>query len=194
MTGLSLDTLRAWERRYQVVTPRRDDRGRVYDDHDVERLKRLARLVDHGDAIGTIAGLSNAALDRLINSAVPKSHGRMRDEVDVAPLIRAIGQYDLAAVEAVLSRHAVLLPPDGLIFAVVLPCLREAGARWEAGLLRPPRSTYVSAIIRSVLGGLLRTIARSVDSQPLLFAALAGERHELAYCAAPSSPHMPDTR
>ena len=91
MTGLSLDTLRAWERRYQVVTPRRDDRGRVYDDHDVERLKRLARLVDHGHAIGTIAGLSNAALDRLINSAVPKSHGRMRDEVDVAPLIRAIG-------------------------------------------------------------------------------------------------------
>ena len=32
MTGLSLDTLRAWERRYQVVTPSRDQRGRLYDD------------------------------------------------------------------------------------------------------------------------------------------------------------------
>ena len=28
LTGLTVDTLRAWERRHRVVTPSRDDRGR----------------------------------------------------------------------------------------------------------------------------------------------------------------------
>ena len=190
MTGLSLDTLRAWERRYQVVTPRRDDRGRVYDDRDVERLKQLAHLVDHGHAIGSIAGLATAALRRLIDGARPEIRGQTLEAVDVGPLVRAVKQYDLAAIETVLNRHAVLLPPDGLIFAVVLPLLREAGARWEAGAIRPAQEHLVSAVVRSVLGGLLRTMPPPVEGKPLVFATLPGERHELGLlCAAVLAAH-----
>jgi DNA-binding transcriptional MerR regulator len=58
MTGLSIDTLRAWERRYDAVTPRRAERGRVYRDAEVARLRHLAELVDRGHAIGTIARLT----------------------------------------------------------------------------------------------------------------------------------------
>ena len=65
MTGLSVDTLRAWERRYQAVVPDRGDRGRVYTDRDVERLKLLAGLVANGHAIGSIAAKSDTALLRL---------------------------------------------------------------------------------------------------------------------------------
>ena len=61
MTGLSIDTLRAWDRRYEAVAPTRGDRGRVYTDADVDRLKKLAVLVQHGHAIGTVAGLSARA-------------------------------------------------------------------------------------------------------------------------------------
>ena len=96
----------------------------------------------------------------------------------------------MAAVEAVLSRHAVLLPPDGLIFAVVLPLLREAGARWEAGTIRPAQEHLVSAIVRSVLGGLLRTMPRPAEGKPLVFATLPGERHELGLlCGAVLAAH-----
>ena len=38
ITGLSLDTLRAWERRYQAVVPERSDRGRQYGPEHIERL------------------------------------------------------------------------------------------------------------------------------------------------------------
>src|SRR3954451_2185665 len=64
MTGLSLDTLRAWERRYEAVVPARNDRGRVYSEADVARLKRLDELVKHGHAIGTTAASSDAELDQ----------------------------------------------------------------------------------------------------------------------------------
>jgi DNA-binding transcriptional MerR regulator len=59
MTGISPDTLRIWERRYQVVTPQRSPAGgRLYTSDDIARLKLIGRLVDKGDAIGVVAGLS----------------------------------------------------------------------------------------------------------------------------------------
>jgi MerR family transcriptional regulator, light-induced transcriptional regulator len=49
LTGISTDLLRAWERRYGVVTPHRTaSRYRLYGDDDVVRLRRMAELVDHG--------------------------------------------------------------------------------------------------------------------------------------------------
>jgi len=57
LTGIPVDTLRAWERRYRAVEPARDERGRLYDDDDLQRLKLLARLVERGHAIGRIANL-----------------------------------------------------------------------------------------------------------------------------------------
>ena len=63
LTGIPGTTLRIWERRYQVVTPHRSQGGiRLYDRTDIARLALLKRLVDSGDAIGTVARLS---LDQL---------------------------------------------------------------------------------------------------------------------------------
>ena len=69
MTGISLDTLRAWERRYEAVVPGRNDRGRLYSNADVVRLKQLAELVGRGHAIGTIAGMPDAELTRILQGA-----------------------------------------------------------------------------------------------------------------------------
>jgi DNA-binding transcriptional MerR regulator len=183
MTGLSLDTLRAWERRYQAVTPRRGERGRLYDDRDVARLKQLAKLVENGHAIGSIAQLPPSALAKLQQRAATVAMEPL-PALDLGPLTRAMRQYDVTVVESLLSRHATLLPPPQLILSVVLPLLRETGARWEAGTVRPAQEHLVSAAIRSVLGGLLRTMAAGRRHDPMVFATLPGERHELGLLSA----------
>ena len=187
LTGLSVDTLRAWERRYQAVSPSRDDRGRAYTDAQIRRLRLLAGLVERGHAIGSIANLSDAALRQLEQSAVARPSARAKDDeqIDVSELLAAIKQYDLAGMEAILNRHAVMLPPDMLVYAVVLPVLREMGERWQAGTVRPAQEHLVSAVMRTVLGGLLRTLSRPTAKVQIVFATLAGERHELGLlCAA----------
>ena len=186
MTGLSVDTLRAWERRYQAVTPIRDDRGRVYTADHVARLKRLATLVDHGHAIGRIAPLSNAALDKLmVPEATPTVAPATNVPAELGPLFDAIKQYDLSTVDALLSRHALLLTPRDFIFSVVLPALRHTGERWEAGTMRVSQEHLISALIRSVLGGVLRTLPKRPRAGTIVMAAPSGERHELGLlCAA----------
>lgn len=63
ITGIPVDTLRVWERRYNVVRPRRGKgSGRHYSRADITRLSMLKALVDKGDAIGSIADFSNNQL------------------------------------------------------------------------------------------------------------------------------------
>jgi DNA-binding transcriptional MerR regulator len=185
MTGLSLDTLRAWERRYETVTPRRGDRGRMYSEDDVTRLRHLGQLVEKGHAIGTIAHLDTAQLTRLLESTAaltPQSPSVAAARLD--DVIAALDRYDLATIETALNRFAAVLPPRELVFVVVLPLLGEIGARWQAGSLRPAQEHLVSAIVRSVLGGLLRALTRVEATPRIVFAAPSGERHELGLLSA----------
>ena len=186
MSGISIDTLRAWERRYGAVTPSRDDRGRLYSDADVARLQKLGELVKRGHVIGTIAALDDRELERLLagedrhrnSQAVPV------DAADLTPLTSALDRYDLDTIEGALNRYAAVLSPRALVFAVIVPLLQEIGRRWEAGRLRPAQEHLVSSIVRSVLGGLLRASARPNASPKIVFATPAGERHELGLLSA----------
>jgi MerR family transcriptional regulator, light-induced transcriptional regulator len=187
MTGLSVDTLRAWERRYEAVVPGRGGRGRVYSAADVARLKQLGELVRRGHPIGTIAGLTSEELGGLLDGAdalavppaVPEAVANLE------PLTSALDRYDLDAIETALNRYAVVLPARDLVFAVILPLLQQVGRRWQEGALRPAQEHLVSAIVRSVLGGLLRATVRPNASLRVVFATPAGERHELGLlCAA----------
>jgi MerR family transcriptional regulator, light-induced transcriptional regulator len=186
MTGLSVDTLRAWERRYEAVVPGRSGRGRRYVEADIARLRSLAELVRRGHAIGMIAALPDSDLERLIQgSAPPSAPGTPAAVAPLEPLIEALDRYDLDALEAGISRYAVVLPPRELVFAVVVPLLREIGRRWQAGRLRPAQEHLASAVVRNVVGGLLRITARPGAAPRVAFATPSGERHELGLlCAA----------
>ena len=70
LTGIPVDTLRMWERRYGVVGPRQSESGhRLYSPEDVERLVLIKRLVDLGSTIGTLAPLSTVQLKDMLETA-----------------------------------------------------------------------------------------------------------------------------
>ena len=67
LTGLTADTIRAWERRHHAVRPVRSEGGtRLYSESDVSRLQLLKALGERGEPIGAIARLSESALRRSI--------------------------------------------------------------------------------------------------------------------------------
>lgn len=178
MTGLSIDTLRAWERRYQAVVPTRGARGRVYSALQVERLQHLAALVGEGHAIGAIAALPDAALRGLRRAATPRPP-TAEPAIDLESLLAAVKGFDLAAVDALLNRYVLVLPPATVIFHVILPLLRTLGERWERGVVRPAHEHLASGVIRGVLSTLLRALARPAADSRIVFATPPGERHEL---------------
>ena len=73
LTGISTDTLRAWERRYGAVTPGRGQRGRDYGQPDVDRLILLRRLVERGHSISSVASMPDVELRDLLSVAATAS-------------------------------------------------------------------------------------------------------------------------
>ncbi len=58
LSGVPVETLRVWERRYGVTDPTRSERGqRQYSFEDVRRLGLIKQLVDAGNSIGAVAHL-----------------------------------------------------------------------------------------------------------------------------------------
>lgn len=63
LSGIPVDTLRIWERRYSVIGPRVSaGRQRLYALADIQRLRMIKQLVDAGHPIGTIASLGTDEL------------------------------------------------------------------------------------------------------------------------------------
>ena len=177
MTGVSIDTLRAWERRYNAVTPVRDGRGRIYSDADVRRIKRLRDAVAAGHAIGRVAAMSDEQLTRMALAGAPAV-------VAAASIIEALERFDAATVETELARAAALLRPPELLRDVLVPVLTEVGERWHSGRGRIAHEHLLSASVRNVLGSLLRVHQKAGIPETLLFATPAGERHEFGTLGA----------
>lgn len=193
MTGVSIDTLRAWERRYSAVTPVRDDRGRLYTDADVRRVGLLRDAVEGGHAIGRVATMSNEQLQAL--AAAPKVHAAKSSAaaqterapslvIDTDTIIGALERFDAATVETELARAAALLRPPELLQSVIVPVLREVGERWHSGRGRIAHEHMLSASVRSVLGSLLRVHQKAGVADTVLFATPSGERHEFGTLGA----------
>lgn len=67
LTGVPVETLRVWERRYGVVGPHVTDSGqRLYTAEEVRRLGIIKQLVDDGHAIGSIATLPTPMLRDMV--------------------------------------------------------------------------------------------------------------------------------
>jgi len=187
LTGIGIDTLRAWERRHGAVTPTRDDRGRMYTDADVARLRLLRGAVEHGHSIGRVAGLTDVELRRLgttaANAALAVAPAQSTP-LDTAALIAALQKYDAAAIDQQISRLAAVLPPLDLLRDVLMPVLAQVGDEWHRGSARIAHEHLMSSTMRNILGSFLRLHARSEASTRLLFATPAGERHEIGTLGA----------
>lgn len=186
LTGIPIDTLRAWERRYGAVEPGRDERGRLYSDAEVRRLRLLRLLVDRGHAIGRVAVLPDGELESLAAAGAPgEAAAAARAEPEaVETLLGFLERYDAAGLERELSRLAALLQPRELVREVALPLMRRVGEAWEAGRLAVAQEHLASAALRGVLGTLVRLAAPREARATVLFATPPGERHELGILAA----------
>lgn len=190
ITGVAVDTLRAWERRYRAVTPDRSARGRLYSDEDVQRLLLIQGVLERGHAIGQVAALPDADLQKLLRSSLPSGrahwpHGATDSALpELQPLLSAIESFDFARTNEELNRLALLLSPAGLVHKVMLPVLRLMGDNWENGTFPIAQEHLFSACLRNLLGSLVHMHRPANGTGQLLFTTPANEQHEFGILAA----------
>lgn len=175
-TGVSVELLRAWERRYGVLAPSRTAGGfRLYGDDDERRVRRMLQYVEAGVSAGEAARL---VLDAPMNVDASAAADDMRGHRASASLGEALDSFDEQAANDVLDHALAAFTLDTVIRDVVLPYLHELGERWERGEASVAQEHFASALLRGRLLGLARGWGTGVGPLAVL-ACVPGEEHDL---------------
>jgi methanogenic corrinoid protein MtbC1 len=183
-TGLSVPVLRAWERRYGVVTPTRTAGGyRVYDDAAVSRLRAMRRLIDDGWSASAAAAAIVAGTEAVPESApgeggAPGSSPRAGGRVD--RFVDAAAALDAVAIEGVLDDMFAAGTFERVIEDQVLPGLRALGDAWQADRVSVAGEHLASnAVLRRLAAAFQASANRGDGERPVLVGMAPGARHEL---------------
>lgn len=179
-TGLSVETLRAWERRYDVVSPRRDAAGRrSYSASDVVRLRLLRSATELGHTISKLAPLHNEALAKLVKESGGLARNPARGNGFVERALDATDSCDPLGVEEAIASAMSLLPANEVVNTVIAPLVTEVGERWHRGDISIAQEHMVSDIVRRLIIAVSRGYVRADATPGIVLATLSGERHEL---------------
>ena len=140
-THLSADVLRAWERRYQAVRPKRSPSGRrLYSDAEIARLVLLRKATAAGRSIGQVAGMpareladlvaADAAADGHPLTPLPTLADPHRPEEYVRLAVGAVEELDSQALRDVLVAAGITIGPTATIERVLIPVLESMTDAW----------------------------------------------------------------
>lgn len=183
--GITPATLRAWERRYGVVTPARTDGGyRVYSEDDVRVLAAMARLVDEGRPPSLAA---QEALRQRGRTTPPAGPGIV--DGAAVPVQQPDGLVDAAAalderrLSVVLDQMFARGSFEAVVDHSLIPALDALGEAWASGQVSVAGEHMVAnAVMRRLAAGYEAASSLTGGSRVLLGMA-PGSRHELGLFA-----------
>lgn len=197
LSGVSENLIRAWERRYGVLTPARTGSGyRSYERADIEVLKRLKQLTEQGvsisEAVKLVPQLLREVKEQLAQEGTiglpRKANSRLEGRRELEPsrwrdeLFGAAQRFDQAAIDTLMD-EGLRRPPLAFFEELVAPLLREVGERWHAGKLSISEEHLLTNAARQRVISLLANAPRKAKWH-VVCACLPSEQHELGLLGA----------
>lgn len=210
-SGVTVPTLRAWERRYGVVHPVRTAAGyRLYDEAAIGRLRVMRRLVDDGwgasQAARRVIEMGDEAVgESLDRAAVPAPAGPSSSmtgrglpggepgAADEAPnaaradfrsgLVAAAIALDAGRIDALLDDAFAVSSFERAMTEVVGPAMAAIGDAWERGELDIAGEHAASHAVVRRLGRLFDSAGRGDRPPQALLGLPPGAHHEIGLLA-----------
>ena len=179
LTGVSASTIRAWERRYGVPTPKRSDNGRrSYDPHALNQIRIMSRLVGNGLPPSMAAKRILAGLP----VAQPTGEETNTSEIDIPleKLLKSVDGFDADGLSHQLRRLALSLPTHDFFDRVIVPLMARLNARWKN--VRPVdrvQEYLTTETIRKLMHELCRMIKPGLPRGSVLITPFFNDVHVL---------------
>jgi DNA-binding transcriptional MerR regulator len=170
-TDVPVPSLRAWEARYGLLSPKRTDGGfRLYGPEDVQRVRAMKANLDRGISAAEAARLALSETD--VTRAAPLLAEGARE------LGAALERFDETAAQAFLDRLFGAFSLEAVLRDVLVPYLHDIGERWRRGEVTIAQEHFASNVLRGRLMALARGWGRGSGPTALL-ACAEDEHHDL---------------
>lgn len=189
MTGVSMATLRAWERRYGFPDSERTSGGhRLYSERDVMRLRWVKERIEEGmqtaQAINALRHQENTGQLALIEPwrgdqphaalHTPAQHIHTVSE----QLFQALIGRDLALADRLLGDGLAISTPEDLILEVIGPTIARVGDAWEDGQISVATEHLATNYLRQRMLMWMMSGPPTKAIDPIVLACAPNEWHE----------------
>jgi DNA-binding transcriptional MerR regulator len=177
LTGVNAVTIRAWERRYGLITPQRTPKGhRLYTHQDVEQINRIVQLLNQGISVGHVKPLLGQRPDDGSTSPAADHRDTWKDHQD--KMLSAIERFDEPSLDSTYNDALSLYPLDIVNQRLTTPLLRLLGERWKKRDTGIAEEHFFSVYLRNKLGARIHHLNQRGNGPLILLACLPGELHE----------------
>lgn len=193
LVGVNENTLRSWERRYQVLAPlRAEDGRRLYNAQDVQKIKYLWALVQNGYSIGSLASYNMIKLKKMYHTQAPftlvKAQSKKIERYQTQ-VIRALESFDIQALHQVLHHCRVSLSIKDIVIHLVSPLLWKVGIMILEKKLSIAQEHLLSTCLRDFLGAIYQSLSpydylNKKKSKGILLTTREGDFHEFGILLA----------
>ncbi|REC93925.1 MerR family transcriptional regulator [Kushneria indalinina] len=162
LTGVNSVTLRAWERRYGLIQPRRTPKGhRLYAREDIERVERILQWLNRGVPVSQVGELLDQASGSS-DAATPEDSAQSSVAEDTAPdhdwegqrleVIDAVAEFDTNRLENLFTRSMGLYPVNTAISRLWQPVVERLENVWKDHSTPMAQRCFLESFLRTRLG------------------------------------------
>lgn len=174
-TGLTPDTLRAWERRYGMPSPERTKGGhRLYSQYEIDMLKWLIARQDEGLSISKAVDLWHQLKDKGDDpfETVPASSDQPPLLTDIsgnqmadirAAWLKACLNFDERNARHILAQAFAVFPMESVCFEIMQRGLNEIGQGWFKGTITEQQEHFSSMLAIRQLEALLASTSGAAN-------------------------------
>lgn len=174
-TQIKAHTIRIWEQRYGLLTPKRTDTNiRFYSEDDLKKILNINLLYNSGYKISKIAQLSEEEIIEEAKSFILVTETDKQSEIDAITML--ILDFKGTAIKQALETELVKTKLDDLYTDLVLPLLNKIGQLWQVNSINIIHEHYFSNIFREFLISKIEELKTKPD--PLKSALLFLHDHE----------------
>ncbi len=146
LTGIKAHTIRIWEKRYNLLAPKRTETNiRYYDLASFQKLLNVSYLNNNGYKISKIATLSAKEIPTLVREIASQSNLESH----------AINSFKLSMLnfdkQLFFNTYEALLkekPFHDVFYDIFIPLLTEIGLLWQTDTITPAHEHFLTTLIR----------------------------------------------
>lgn len=180
LSGIKAHTLRIWEQRYNIVSPKRTDTNiRYYDDTDLKLILNISLLKDHGFKISSIAKMDVKELSKEVIKITEKS-SKYQDQIQALTL--SMIDLDEERFEKILSTNILQIGFERTMIHVIYPFLVRIGFLWQTGAINPAQEHFISHLVKQkLMVAIDGQVTANIPEKPKYMLYLPeGELHEIS--------------
>lgn len=146
LSGIKAHTLRIWEQRYNIISPKRTDTNiRTYDDVDLKLVLNISLLKDHGFKISEISKMS---MGEMTHEVITISDRKLNYPDQIHALTISMIDLDEERFEKIISTNILQFGFENTMIYIIYPFLSRIGTLWVTGSIGPAQEHFMSNMIR----------------------------------------------